>query len=120
MWDFLPREALPDSEAQGDGWVEVTTRNWRTCDDSESDTQGESPTNLEYRPEHWYADGRPDAIRGRQSERSNRRNTLVCQTAGLSLIFSLTREHVEEYAGGFSHHLTQDSRPLVLKVELPL
>jgi hypothetical protein len=45
--DFAPREALPDSEAECDGWVEVATRDRGASDDGERDTDCKGPADLE-------------------------------------------------------------------------
>ena len=47
MRDLFPREALPDSEANCNGWVEVATRCRGTGYDSKSDTNSKAPADLE-------------------------------------------------------------------------
>ena len=47
MGHFPPGETLPDSEADRDGWIEVTTRCGGTGDDSKSNANSEAPADLE-------------------------------------------------------------------------
>ena len=47
MWDLFPREALPNSEANCDSWVEVATRCRGTGYNSKSDTNSKAPADLE-------------------------------------------------------------------------
>ena len=47
MRDFFPGEALPDSEAYCNGWVEVATRCRGTGYNSKSDTNRKAPADLE-------------------------------------------------------------------------
>ena len=44
--NFSPGEALPDGEANRDGWIEVATRCRGAGDDSESDTNSKAPADL--------------------------------------------------------------------------
>lgn len=46
VWDFLPREPLPNGEAYRDGWIEMAARGWSTGDYGEGNPNGECPTNL--------------------------------------------------------------------------
>ena len=47
MGNLLPGEALPDSEANCDGWIEVPTGSGGTGDDSKRNTNSETPAYLE-------------------------------------------------------------------------
>lgn len=51
MRHLLPWEPLPDGEADGDCWVEVSARGRSTGDDGEGDTNGKGPSDLEERSE---------------------------------------------------------------------
>ena len=46
MRDFPPGKPLPSSEANCDGWIEVTARGRGTGDDSKCDTNSKAPTDL--------------------------------------------------------------------------
>ena len=46
MGNLSPGEALPDSEANRNGWIEVTTGSSGTGDDSKSNTDSEPPADL--------------------------------------------------------------------------
>ena len=47
MGNLSPGKALPDSEANRNGWIEVPTRSRGTGDDSKSNTDSETPADLE-------------------------------------------------------------------------
>ena len=47
MGYLSPREALPHSEANRNGWIEVPTGSRGTGDDSKSNTDSETPADLE-------------------------------------------------------------------------
>ena len=47
MGNLSPGKALPDSEANRNGWIEVSTGSGGTGDDSKSDTDSETPADLE-------------------------------------------------------------------------
>ena len=47
MGNLSPGKALPDSEANRNGWIEVSTGGGGTGDDSKSDTDSETPADLE-------------------------------------------------------------------------
>jgi hypothetical protein len=49
VWNLSPREALPDGEANRNGWVEVPTRGRTTGYDGKCNTNGISESNLEQR-----------------------------------------------------------------------
>ncbi len=44
--NFSPGEALPNSEANCDGWIKVTTRCRGAGDDGKSDTNSKAPSDL--------------------------------------------------------------------------
>ena len=47
MGNLSPGKALPDSKAYRNGWIEVPAGSRGTGDDSESDTDSETPADLE-------------------------------------------------------------------------
>jgi hypothetical protein len=53
VWDLLPRKALPDSKADRNRRVEVSTTCSSTGNDREGDTNRISPTYLEERTIYW-------------------------------------------------------------------
>lgn len=55
MWDLLPWKALPDSEAESDGRVEMATRCRTTCDDCERNANRIGKTDLENRAKGWFS-----------------------------------------------------------------
>ena len=70
MRNLLPGKALPDRQADGDGWVEMTTGDRSTGDDSESNTERESKTDVEDGAENRNA--KFLACRGGDGEREGR------------------------------------------------
>ena len=108
MWYFFPWETLPCCETNGDCGVEVSTRSRSTGDDGESDTDGETPTDLEDAAEGCDAYG----LRGIEVEGG------YCCYAGeavgiwLAMIVRMVREmdlHVEKDACCFSHAFSEKS-----------
>lgn len=57
MRHLLPWETLPDSEANGDSWVEVTTGGRGAGDDGKRNPDRKSPADLEEGSERCHSDG---------------------------------------------------------------
>lgn len=57
MRHLFPWESLPDGEANGDGWIEVSTGGRGAGDDSEGDTDGEAPADCKDTTESGNANG---------------------------------------------------------------
>lgn len=76
-----------------------------TYNDGESDANGKCPSDLEERSKNAHANLPGHGVGRGQSERRDRGDS---------------GEDVEEHTGGLGHHLAQDARSLVLKVEFAL
>jgi hypothetical protein len=106
-------EALPDGEANRNGWVEVSTRRRTTGYDSKGDTNSVSKSDLE--------DGAESRFRSVDEERglgSNARITALGSAWRIDfmhhiMVMSL---HVEENTGSFCKHLAKPSWPRVFEV----
>lgn len=110
--DFLPREALPDSEADGDGRVEVTARGRGASDDRKGDADGESPADLEEGAECRYADGvfEVEGEGGDGGDAGEAGRELINEYSGAGCC-SFSYSHVVEDACCFSHTFSQPPRP---------
>lgn len=105
MWNLSPWEALPDGEANCNGWVEVSTRRRTTDYDSKGDTNSISKSNLE--------EGTESRFRTVDKERGLGSNTRITALGLAWIDFThhcniLTRRR---NTGSFSKHLAKPSWP---------
>jgi hypothetical protein len=83
--DFAPWEALPDSEAECDGGVEVATRDRGAGDDGECDADCKGPADLKDRAEdgdaYFFASGGSGGeSKGRNGGNTREAEGWRCQT----------------------------------------
>lgn len=120
MRHLFPREALPHSEANRDGGVEMATGCRSTCYDGEGNTNGKSPTDLKDPAKGRDANGGFEV----QGECCNGCDTGETGEARCQLLISQRTVdpflHVEEHARRLGHAFSQDARSLVLEIKLSL
>ena len=114
MRNLFPRKALPDSEANRDGRVEVTTGSRGAGNDSKSDTNSKAPTDLKD-----TAKGCDIGVLGIQIERGDGcyAREAICLINPVAL-FEICRmdSHIEEDSCSFCHTLPQPSRSWIISV----
>lgn len=99
--DLPPGEALPESETNRDGRVEVSTRYLCTSDNGKSDTESECEADLEDAAEDCDTDAWLAVCT---------HGDWVCCCEGEAGYGCDAWEDVEEDTGGFTEHLAEDSR----------
>ena len=108
MRNLFPRKALPDSEANRDGRVKVTTGSRGAGDDSKSDTNSKSPTDLKDTAKCCGI-----GVRGIQIEGGDGcyAREAICLINPIAL-FEICRTdlHIEEDSCSFRHTLPQPTR----------
>ena len=113
MGNLSPGKTLPNSEANRNGWIEVPTGSRSTGDDSKSNTDSETPTDLEDAAEGCrirllsvYVEGSDGCYAG---------ETDHCQSLG-SVLIRNNPLHIEEDSSSFCHALPQPTRPYFVSV----
>jgi hypothetical protein len=114
--DLFPGEALPDSKAECDCRVEMTTRRGSTGDNCEGNANSISPTDLEERAEDWLSVIQEEGCLGG--------NSWITEVSQRSLPYLAIAKssflHVEKYTKCLCSHLPHPSGPGVLKVKFLL
>ena len=114
MRNLFPRKALPDSEGNRDGRVKVTTGSGRAGNDSESDTNGKTPTDLKD-----TAKGCDIGVRGIQVKGGDGcyAREAICLINPMDC-FEICRKnlHIEEDSRSFCHTLPQPAGSWVISV----
>ena len=116
MRNLFPRKALPDSEANRDGRVKVTTGSRGAGNDSKSDTNSKAPTDLKDTAKSCGIGVRGIQIEGGYGCYARE---AICLINPMGL-FEICRKdlHIEEDSCSLCHTLPQPTRSWIISVKI--